>query len=164
MKKNCRSFKKENEKDKKGKKKEGESSGKDKVNTIRDDSGSEEGDILFVSKVKPSVLVATSDITVQDWIMDSGASFHVTPHCEWFTRYDAKRTGRVRLGNNFACDIKGIGNIKLKFQSGATFLLKDVRHVPNLTKSLISTGQLDDEGYTCIYGETLGRFPRDHSR
>ena len=65
MKKNCRSFKKENEKDKKGKKKEGESIGKDEVNTIRDDSGSEEGDILFVSKVKPSVLVATSDISVR---------------------------------------------------------------------------------------------------
>ena len=76
---------------------------------------SEEGDILFVSKVKPSVLVATSDITVQEWIMDSGAFFHVTPHREWFTRCDAKRTGRVRLGNDFACDIKGIGDIKLKF-------------------------------------------------
>ena len=110
------------------------------MNAIRDDRGSEEGDILFVSKVKPSVLVATSDITVQDWIMDSGASFHVTPHCEWFTCYDAKRTGRVRLGNDFACDIKGIGDIKLKFQSGATFVLKDVRHVPELTKSLISIG------------------------
>ena len=105
MKKNYRSFKKENEKDKKGKKKEGESSGKDEVNTIRDDSGSEEGDILFVTKVKPSVLVATSDVTVQNWIIDSGASFHVTPNCKWFTRYDAKRTGRVRLGNDFACDI-----------------------------------------------------------
>ena len=79
MKKNCRSFKKDNEKDKKGKKKEGESSGKDEVNTIRNVSGSEDGDILFVSEVKPSVLVATSDIIVQDWIMDSGASFHVTP-------------------------------------------------------------------------------------
>ena len=78
-------------------------------------NGSEEGGILFVSKVKPSVLVSTSDITVQDWIMDSGASFHVTPHCEWFTRYDAKRTRRVRLGNDFACDIKGIDDIKLKF-------------------------------------------------
>ena len=61
-----RSFKKDNEKDKKGKKKEGESSGKDELNTIRDDSGNEYGDILFVSKVKPSVLAATSDITVQD--------------------------------------------------------------------------------------------------
>ena len=64
MKKNCRSFKKENEKDKKGKKKaKGESNGKEEVNTIRDDSGSEEGDILFTSKVKLLVLAATNDIT-----------------------------------------------------------------------------------------------------
>ena len=100
------------------------------------------------------------DITVQDWIMDSGASFYVTPHREWFIRYDAKRTGRVRLGNNFACDIKGIGNIKLKFQSGATFLLKDICHVLDLTKSLISTGQLDDEGYTCIYGNNSWKISK----
>ena len=67
MKKNCRLFKKQNEKDKKGKKKaKGESNGKEEVNTMRDDSGSEEGDVLFTSKVKLSVLVATNDTTVQD--------------------------------------------------------------------------------------------------
>ena len=33
------------------------------------------------------------------------------------------------------------------------FVLKDVCHVPKLTKSLISARQLDDEGYTCIYGD-----------
>ena len=66
VKKNCRSFKKENEKEKKGKKKiKGNFSGKDEVNTIRNDSGSsEEGDILLTSKVELSVLVATSDVTV----------------------------------------------------------------------------------------------------
>ena len=82
LRKNYRSFKKENKKCKKGKKKVGEESNgkKDKVNTISEDSGSEEGDILFTSKVEPSVLVATCNIIVQDWIMDSEASFHVTPH------------------------------------------------------------------------------------
>ena len=89
-------FKKEKKKDKKGKKKaKGDSNGKkEEVNIIKNDSGSEEGDILFTSIVEPSFLVATNDITVQDWIMDLGASFHVTPHCGWFTTYDAKRTGQ----------------------------------------------------------------------
>ena len=58
--------------------------------------------------------------------MNLGASFHVTPHCGWFTTYDAKRTGRVQLGNDFACDIKGVGDIKLKSQSQAIFVLKNV--------------------------------------
>ena len=71
--------------------------------------------------------------------MDSGASFHVTPHREWFTNYDAKRTSRVQLGNDYACEIMGVGDVKLKFQHGSTFILKNVRHVPNLTKSLINS-------------------------
>ena len=75
----------------------------------------------------------------------------MTPHREWFTSYDAKRTGRVRLGNDHACETKGVGDVKLKFQHGSTFILKNVRHVPQLTKSLISTGQLVDAGYTYVY-------------
>ena len=46
-----------------------------------------------------------------------------------------------------------MGDVKLKFQPGSTFILKNVLHVPQLTKSLISTGQLDDARYTCVYGD-----------
>ena len=90
------------------------------------DGDSEEGAILLNSGLESSQLVTTDDLAVQDWIMDSGASFHVTPHREWFTSYDAKRTGRVRLGNDHACEIKGVGDVKLKFQHGSTFVLKNV--------------------------------------
>ena len=70
--------------------------------------------------------MTTNDLAVQDWIMDSRASFHVTPHREWLTSYDAKRTGRVCLGNDHACEIKGVGDVKLKFQQASTFILKNV--------------------------------------
>ena len=29
------------------------------------------------------------------WLLDSGASFHVTPHKEWFIQYEAKSLGTV---------------------------------------------------------------------
>ena len=35
---------------------------------------------------------------------------------------------------------------------GTTFVLQNVRHVPKLTKSLLSIGQLDDLGYTTVFG------------
>ena len=57
------------------------------------DGDSEEGEILLNLGLESSQLVTTDDLVVQDWIMDSRASFHVTPHREWFTSYDAKRTG-----------------------------------------------------------------------
>ena len=59
---------------------------------------------------------------------DSGASFHVTPHCQWFTSYDTKIIGQVCLGNDFACAIKGVNDVKLKFKQGSTFTLKNVCH------------------------------------
>ena len=82
------------------------------------------------------------------------------PHCGWFTTYDAKRTGQVQIGNDFADDIKGVGDIKLQFHSGATFVLKNVQHVPKLIKSLILAGQLDDKGYTCIYGDNSWKISK----
>ncbi|MCO5580352.1 hypothetical protein L7F22_034218 [Adiantum nelumboides] len=58
----------------------------------------------------------------------------------------------VRLGNNYACDIIGAGDIKLSFPNGSIFTLTNVRHVPQLTKSLIFTSQLDDAGYHTTFG------------
>ena len=80
------------------------------------------------------------------WILDSGASLHVTPHCEWFTRYE-ETVGSVTLGDSFRCDIVGIGDIALVLLNGVCFVLENVRHVPCLTHNLISVGRLDDLGY-----------------
>ena len=105
------------------------------------------------------MLVTTNDITVRDWIMNSRASFNTTFRVV-YNVLCKKRIGQVWLGNDFACDIKGISDIKLKFQNGTTFVLKDVCHVLELKKSLILIGQLDDEGYTCIYGENSWKISK----
>ena len=52
----------------------------------------DEGDILLNLVLDVAHMVTTDDIVLQDWILDSGVSFHVTPHREWFTNYDVKRT------------------------------------------------------------------------
>ena len=128
----------------------------EEINAVSED----EGDILLNSSLDAAHMVTTDDVILHDWILDSGASFHVTPHREWFTTYDAKRTGRVRLGNDYACEIMGVGDVQLKFQHGSTFILKNVRHVPKLTKSLISCGQLDDEGYTTTFGDSSWKITK----
>ena len=47
------------------------------------------------------------------------------------------------------------------FANGSTFVLKNVRHVPKLTKSLISMGQLDDVGYHVIFGFQSSKIQKD---
>ena len=54
-----------------------------------------EGDVLFTSKRDSTHFVATNQGISNDWVLDSGSSFHVNPNCYWFTNYDAGRKGRV---------------------------------------------------------------------
>ena len=59
-------------------------------------------------------LTAKEGYGLSDWIIDSGASLHVSPHKEWFTSYvDTKDL--VRLGNEQTCEILGVGDVQLKF-------------------------------------------------
>ena len=37
------------------------------------------------------------------WLLDSGATFHVTPNLEWFSNYAAEMSGTVQLGNGQEC-------------------------------------------------------------
>ncbi|MCO5606802.1 hypothetical protein L7F22_060993 [Adiantum nelumboides] len=165
MKKDCYKFKRDKKKDSDDKRKGKNASDDREANTLTSDKGkcivdSEEpkalthdsdGDICYASNLCPTLLVATNSSYEQDWIVDLGASFHVTPHKEWFSSYEC-RHGMVRLGTNYACDIIGAGKIKLSLLNGSIFTITNVRHVPKLTERLISTGQLDDVGYHTTFG------------
>ena len=54
----------------------------------------------------------------------------------------------------------GVGDVQLKFQNGSSFMLKNVRHVPSITKSLISTGVLDDAGYVAVFGSNTWKISK----
>ena len=107
--------------------------------------------LVFTANIELEALVAQEASADQNWVIDSGASFHVTPHREWFSTY-APMHGIVKLGDAYELEICGMGDIKLVLRNGTEFMLRNVRHVPKLAKSLISAGQLDDMGYTTSFG------------
>ncbi|MCO5612796.1 hypothetical protein L7F22_067067 [Adiantum nelumboides] len=152
VKKDCYKWKRDKKsKDEKDKGKSSESTSNVKIEELNALTFDSDGDVLYASLLSPASLIASNGSYEQDWIVDSGASFHVTPHQEWFSTYEG-RHGVVHFGNNYACDIVGAGDIKLSSLNGSVFTLTNVRHVPKLTKSLISTGQLDDDGYHTTFG------------
>jgi hypothetical protein len=75
-----------------------------------------------------------------DWILDSGASHHVTPSKDNFVAYNSGDYGKVHLGNNHFCNIVGVGDVQIKKNDGKYILLKQVRHIPEMHMSLISVG------------------------
>ena len=81
-----------------------------------------------------------------EWVVDSGCTFHVSPFRNMFSNYKEVKHGYVSLANEKKCDVLGIGDICLKFASGYVFTLKNVRHVPDLCHNLLSCAALEDEG------------------
>ena len=83
----------------------------------------------------------------KSWVLDSRCSYHICPIKEYFETLDLKEGGVVRLGNNKACKIKGMGTIRLKMFDDRDFLLKNVRYIPELKRNLISIIMIDGLGY-----------------
>ncbi|KAG8501671.1 hypothetical protein CXB51_003833 [Gossypium anomalum] len=83
----------------------------------------------------------------EEWILDSGCTFHMSPNRDWFTTYETMFEGVVLMGNNASCKITGVGTIKVKMFDGVVRTLSDVRHIPELKRNLISLSTLDSNGY-----------------
>ena len=107
---------------------------------------------MQITKSKISdALLTLNDAFSQSWIVDSGASFHVTPITKCFTTFHASNDGHVYLGNNHACSIEGISTMHLIVDHTNELVLHDVRYVPSITKSLLSVIQMDMHGYSTLF-------------
>jgi hypothetical protein len=105
--------------------------------------------------VLQDVLILSVDNISESWVVDSGASFHATPHRKHFLDYVQSDFGQVHLGDVAPCKIVGMGKVKIKKHNGNQWLLKEVRHVPYLRKNIISTGQLASEGFISIFTDKM---------
>jgi len=81
------------------------------------------------------------------WVLNSGCSYHICPRKKYFETLELKEGGVVRLGNNKACKIQGMGTIHLKMFDDRDFLLKNVRYIPERKRNLISISMFDGLGY-----------------
>uniref|UniRef100_A0A803PMV3 Retrovirus-related Pol polyprotein from transposon TNT 1-94-like beta-barrel domain-containing protein n=1 Tax=Cannabis sativa TaxID=3483 RepID=A0A803PMV3_CANSA len=89
-----------------------------------------------------NVIIATND-TSQAWYLDSGATHHISNTSETLTNSkDYKGKAKVVVGNGSNLSINKIGcsSIPTKFPH-KSLLLKDILHVPSLTKNLLSISQ-----------------------
>ena len=103
------------------------------------------------------VSLATQD---SNWVIDYGALFHVTSHSDFFTSYKTGDFGNVRIGNSSLSKIVDIGDICLETSIGYKLVLKDVRHFPYIHLNLISTGRVNDEGFTNSFGESKWKLTK----
>ena len=80
------------------------------------------------------------------WLIDSGASCHMTPHREWFCEYE-----KYNGGDGLPASIIGHGRVKLKIKDGRIRTLPGVLHIPNLAKNCIFVGKMDVAGVNTVW-------------
>ncbi|KAG6437869.1 hypothetical protein SASPL_102799 [Salvia splendens] len=99
------------------------------------------------SEVSPALVADDQPHNNDVWIFDSGVSYHLCPHMEYFTTYEQIDGGNITMANNFVCKVVGIGSIRIRTYNGVFCTLNDVRHVPQMTKNLISLSTFDSKGF-----------------
>jgi hypothetical protein len=94
------------------------------------------------------------------WLIDSGASYHMNPHREWFSEYEKYNGGEVFLGDESTTKIMGRGRVKLLLKYGRIINLPGVLHIPKLARILISSSKLDDAGVDTVFGKNTCKMVR----
>jgi hypothetical protein len=94
-------------------------------------------------------------------VVDTAASFHITPHRDFFSSYTSDNFGWVRVGNEAKCEIVGMQDIQLETSVRCKLLLKNVKHVPKMCFNLISISKLDDKGYHNYLGSGQWKLCKD---
>lgn len=120
--------------ERKGKKKIDQDSEDGNVDMVE---GYDSSDVLFISKKGLS----------NEWILDSGYTFHMTPNRQLFNIFQSIDEEKVLMGNHSVCKVNKIGNVKLKLEYGVMRTLSNVRYIPKLKRNLIFLRVLDSSRY-----------------
>jgi transposase InsO family protein len=87
--------------------------------------------------------------TIEDdmWIIDSGASRHMTGDQARLSDLNERKTSyKVELGDKSTYPVEGFGQASIKLESGNHVHLSNVLYVPGLEKNLVSISCLEDKG------------------
>ena len=94
-------------------------------------------------------LASTGNPSERDtWLINSGASCHMTPHRERFCEYE-----QCNGGDDSPANIVGHGRVKLKLKDGRIRTLLRVLHIPNLARNLIFVRKMDVAGVNTMCGD-----------
>ncbi|RDX90348.1 hypothetical protein CR513_27800, partial [Mucuna pruriens] len=86
------------------------------------------------------------------WIIDSGATLHVTLRKVFFTSYTSGDFGVLKMGNDGVTKTIGVGDVCFQTNMGVQLWLRGVKHALNVCYNLISMHMLDNGGYDNHFG------------
>jgi hypothetical protein len=106
------------------------------------------GGLVFLHKARAEAnLGAEGEPCDERWYLDTGASNHMPDDRASFAELDEHITGSIKFGDGSTVEIHGRGTVLFTIRSGRQRALTDVYFIPRLKTSIVSLGQLDENGF-----------------
>lgn len=86
------------------------------------------------------------------WIIDSGATLHVTSRKEFFISYTFSDFGVLKMDNDCVSKVISIGDVYMQTNMRMRLFLRGVKHDLDVRFNLIFVQILDDGGYYNHFG------------
>jgi hypothetical protein len=118
---------------------------KKKASDSSSEKSQDDGDAFIAALVAH----ASDDV----WFIDSGASFHMTSHQTWFSKYEVFDGGKVYLGDDSHLKIVRRGRVTIKFPDRRVKGINGVMHIPGLARNLLSVSMLNDVGVQVVFSK-----------
>lgn len=89
--------------------------------------------------------------TSEEWIIDSGATSHMTNNSTWMKNIKEDTVENVTIANNSKMEVGISGDVEVMLKNGKqrkNVIIRDVLHVPKLCTNLLSVSSLVNKGLT----------------
>jgi hypothetical protein len=112
------------------------------------------GMVLEIEEEKDFVQLGKLEVSRDElvWIVDTGATSHMTGSRAAFIYMDAHVRGTVRSGDHSVTEIEGQGKVEFVYKNGEWQMFGEVLYNPKLSANIISVGRLDEDGYHVVIG------------
>ncbi|CAD6340073.1 unnamed protein product [Miscanthus lutarioriparius] len=85
------------------------------------------------------------------WVLDTGASNHMTGTRSVLTQLDRSVLGTMRFGDGSRVEIEGISSVVIQGRHQLSHkVLTDVYYIPKLRSNIVSLGQLEEKGFKVV--------------
>jgi hypothetical protein len=115
------------------------------VNVVRIQGGTRRALSQVVHLNEEKVIPADREEDGDVWVLDTGASNHMTGRREAMVSLDTSVDGAVRFGDGSLVAIEGMGSVILQTKNGHK-VLTEVYFIPKLKSNIVSLGQLEEGG------------------
>lgn len=108
----------------------------------------------YGNDTKAYAMMAATSTEEVNWIVDSGASHHITSNIQLISKDSLVTTKSVGiyLGNNQKVESTQKGTVNLTLPNGNHIILKDVLYCQDIKSNLLSVVKVQENGFNVLFG------------